>query len=127
MAKQPKVKPQRRRTKANSSPKRRPQDVKDYWDRAFSSDGYLGAIVKVHGRRGRVVTFSMVVAGEVEKRKLTVDLDDGDYVWSDLPSTAQAATRALPYGLLFLTKDYFTAKKVPAPYDPPKIPRGASL
>jgi len=126
MAKQPKVKPQQRRTKANCSPKRTAQAVKDYWDRGFASDGYLGAIVKVLGRRGRVLAFSVVVDGVVEKRRLTVDLDDGDMVWSDLPSTAQEATRKVPFGLLFLSRDYVKAKKVSLS-DPPKIPRQASL
>lgn len=127
MPKQPKVKPQQRKTRANTTSKKRPQDVKAYWDRDFAPDGYHGKIVKVHGRRGSVLTFSLVLDGKVSKRRLTVDLDDGEFVWSDLPSTAPTATRAAAFGLLFLSRAYFTAKKELVALGPPKIPAILSL
>lgn len=127
MAKRPAIKPQQRKTKANTTAKKRAGDVKVYWDRGFASDGYFGKVVKVLGRRGSVLAFSLVLDGEVSKRKLSVDLDDGESVWAELPSTAPGATRSAPFGLLFLSKAFFTAKKLSVAADPPKIPRQFSL
>ncbi len=127
MAKRPVIKPQQRKTKANTTAKKRAQDVKVYWDRDFASDGYFGKVVKVLGRRGSLLAFSLVLDGAVSKRKLTVDLDDGEYVWAELPSTAPRATKGAPFGLLFLSKAFFKAKKVVVAGGPPKIPKPLSL
>ena len=131
-----KLKAVRKKTAKNSTPKSKPSQVTEYWDREFHDAGYRGLLVKVKSRKGSLLEVFVVdrATGTVEgdgKKPHKVDLDDGGVVWSEAPSTAQLVGNKdkARYGLLFLSSGWVESKAIvmDGPNDPPKIPKLVSL
>ncbi len=129
-----KLKPESNKKKANVKPAAKMTDIITYWDR--EDPVYFSLLVRVIKRTGSKVQFAICnpETGEETLKKgrpYTVDLNDYLSVLGDLPSTAPLATKARPYGLVFLTETYLKAHKI-TPKDGGgggggKVPVAASL
>lgn len=101
--------------KALTKPTAKPGEITNYWDR--EDPVYHSVVVKVLKRTGNKVQFA-VWHHETDELLLkkgkpyTIDLSDYLNVLNELPSTAAQATKAKPYGLLFVTDSWAKANGV---------------
>ena len=107
--------PESNKNKANTKPAAKMTDITTYWAR--EDPVYHTLLVRVIKRTGSKVQFAICnpETGEETLKKgrpYTVDLNDYLSVMRDLPSTAPLATKAKPYGLVFLTENYLKANKI---------------
>lgn len=101
----------RDKKKSTTQPVARISQLKGLWNRIFSV--YRMVVVQVTARKGSKLTFRILPVGEEQGatntlESHTVDLDDGDVAWGDLPSTAQLvdpkSTKTIAY--LGLSEDW---------------------
>ncbi len=124
--------PESNRKKAQTKPVSDPSTIKSYWDR--EDPVYHSLVIKVLKRTGSKIQFA-VWDPETGEDKLndkgkayTLDLADYLSVMNDLPSTAAAATKAKPYGLVFVTDAYAKKNKISLEGGGSgKVPKPASL
>jgi hypothetical protein len=91
-------------------------ELRGYWNRAFSETGYHELVVRVTTRTDNVISFQILAEEQVITRggdDFTINLDDGNEVWSSLPSTAQdidpeASQRV---GYLFVTEQWLERQR----------------
>ncbi len=124
--------PESNKKKANVKPAAKMTDIKTYWDR--EDPVYHSLLVRVIKRSGSKLSFAICdpTTGEETLKRgkpYVVDLSNYLNVLSDLPSTAALATKARPYGLLFLTDTYLKANRINARDGGGggKVPKSASL
>lgn len=131
---------------ATTTPVTRVSQLKGLWNRVFAV--YRMLVVQVVDRKGTLVSFRIVPippvtdGSRVDDRVFTVDLDDGDVAWGDLPSTAQLVdpTSNATIAYLGLTEEWINrsvpgflytggagARMALALAMPPKIPGDCSL
>jgi len=102
---------QRDKKKATTVPVASVDELKGIWCRIF--DCYTMQVVQVTARKGSRVSFRLVEIDEEapkqDEKTYSVDLDDGEMAWGDLPSTAQLvdprSTKTIAY--LGLTEAWF--------------------
>jgi hypothetical protein len=129
------------RRKAVTEPVTSPDQALPYWDRTF--DVYRLYVVRVVARKGSVLRFVVwnrateQEMSDPDGKPFSVDLDDGEMAWSELPSTAQRVEvkkgKKKVWGTLFLTDAWAAAAKLPPTPtlldggNGTKIPRSSSL
>lgn len=105
---------------ANLEPTSDPTELRRWWKRRVGH-GYYPYIVKVLRReqKDKLDFLTFELAGDASRLDprgpFTVELNNqADWVWSELPSTAQHATEAKPYGFLMLTMEWARSNNVDA-------------